>query len=98
MSSDHPPRGRGEPATDSVGAAHETWPAAEDEEYGEGGDPACWAGIVCQECGAVISEGHRSGCSQEESAWAGPVTATATNVPPSTLVGERLSRKTAPAV
>ncbi len=28
-----------------------------------GGDPACWAGLVCQECGAVISEGHRAGCS-----------------------------------
>jgi len=34
------------------------------EEEREGGDPACWAGIVCQECGAVISEGHLAGCSQ----------------------------------
>jgi hypothetical protein len=68
MTGDHPPRGRGEPAADPVRAAHETWPAAEPEEdYGEGGDPACWAGLVCQECGAVISEGHRSGCSHRES-------------------------------
>ncbi len=36
----------------------------EDESW-EGGDPACWAGLVCQECGAVISEGHRAGCSQD---------------------------------
>ena len=35
-------------------------------EMTAGGDPACWAGLVCQECGAVISEGHRSGCSQAE--------------------------------
>jgi predicted ArsR family transcriptional regulator len=28
------------------------------------GDLACWAGLVCQECGAVLSEGHRDGCSQ----------------------------------
>ncbi|MBO0806372.1 MAG: hypothetical protein J2P25_25260 [Nocardiopsaceae bacterium] len=42
-----------------------TDPREEDlpEEAGEaGGDPACWAGLVCQECGAVISEGHRPGC------------------------------------
>ncbi len=32
----------------------------------EGGDPACWAGIVCQECGAVLGEGHRAGCSQDQ--------------------------------
>ena len=67
MPGDHPPRGRGEPATDPVRAAHETRPAAELEEYAEGGDPACWAGLVCQECGAVISEGHRSGCTHRES-------------------------------
>ena len=30
----------------------------------DGGDPACWACLVCQECGAVISEGHSPGCSQ----------------------------------
>jgi PAS domain S-box-containing protein len=29
----------------------------------DGGDPACWAGLVCQECGAVISEGHLATCS-----------------------------------
>jgi len=33
---------------------------AEDNE--EGGDPACWASLVCAECGAVVIEGHREGC------------------------------------
>jgi uncharacterized protein YeaO (DUF488 family) len=33
---------------------------AEDDQ--DGGDPACWANLVCAECGAVVSEGHREGC------------------------------------
>lgn len=29
-----------------------------------GGDPACWAGLLCPECGAVLTEDpHRNGCS-----------------------------------
>jgi uncharacterized protein YeaO (DUF488 family) len=32
------------------------------DDHGEGGDPACWASLVCAECGAVVSEGHRQGC------------------------------------
>ena len=28
----------------------------------EGGDPVCWAHLVCLECGAVTTEGHRPGC------------------------------------
>jgi hypothetical protein len=30
----------------------------------EGGDPVCWAHLVCDECGAITAEGHRAGCSQ----------------------------------
>jgi hypothetical protein len=29
----------------------------------EGGDPACWAGLLCEECGVVMAEGpHRATC------------------------------------
>jgi hypothetical protein len=30
----------------------------------EGGDPVCWAHLVCEECGAITTEGHRDGCSR----------------------------------
>lgn len=35
---------------------------AEDDDA-EGGDPVCWAHLVCDECGAITTEGHRVGCS-----------------------------------
>jgi hypothetical protein len=38
-------------------------------EAAEGGDSACWAHLVCPECGAMSREGHRPGC---ELAPAGP--------------------------
>jgi hypothetical protein len=33
-------------------------------EPAEGGDAVCWANLVCPECGAIESEGHRPGCGQ----------------------------------
>ena len=30
----------------------------------EGGDAACWADLVCPDCGAIETEGHRAGCAQ----------------------------------
>jgi len=29
----------------------------------EGGEPACYAHLVCPECGSVTTEGHQPGCS-----------------------------------
>lgn len=30
----------------------------------EGGEAACYAHLVCEECGSVTTEGHRAGCSR----------------------------------
>ena len=32
------------------------------DESAEGGDAACWAHLVCPECGALTTGGHRPGC------------------------------------
>ncbi len=34
----------------------------------EVGDAACWAHLVCPDCGAVVIEGHRDGCQAGSSA------------------------------
>ena len=36
---------------------------SEEEDVPEsGGDPACWAGLLCQDCGRVLAEGHAPDC------------------------------------
>ena len=34
----------------------------QDVEPDEGGDPVCWAHLVCPDCGAIETGGHREGC------------------------------------
>jgi hypothetical protein len=36
---------------------------ADPEDDAGGGAPVCWAHLVCDECGAITTEGHRAGCS-----------------------------------
>lgn len=42
-------------------------PARTDEPAEDsGGDPVCWAHLVCPECGAMMHTGHRPGCGFED--------------------------------
>ncbi len=74
MARDEPLRGRREHAADSGQAADGAWPACGYEKPPDAGDPACWAGLLCQERGAVISEGHAVRCSHADGP-AGPLPA-----------------------
>ncbi len=49
------------PAPDGAPAEIGT-PALDGDRVDEGGDDACWLHLVCDECGAVVSDGHRPGC------------------------------------
>lgn len=42
------------------------------DESATGGDPACWAHLVCPECGAVEGGGHRDGCLLGDPGDSGP--------------------------
>jgi hypothetical protein len=64
MTSDQALRELGDPAAVSLQGAVCTQSPSGSGEVADGGDPACWACLVCEECGAVVSEGHRAGCSQ----------------------------------
>jgi hypothetical protein len=33
-----------------------------EKDSGDGGEPACWAHLVCPSCGQVEGEGHSPGC------------------------------------
>ena len=46
----------------------EAWNERAGEPEDEGGDPVCWAHLVCPECGAIVSEGHRAGCAEARAA------------------------------
>lgn len=49
----HPTLGQPDPDPDD----------AERSATNQGGDPACWAGLLCEDCGAVLDgTGHRAGC------------------------------------
>ena len=61
------------PGFDSWDAALDAWGVPADhrndraalvdpDEPEEGGEPVCWAHLVCPDCGAMESEGHRPGC------------------------------------
>ena len=39
-------------------------PLQDEAEETAGGDPVCWAHLVCDECGAITTEGHRDGCAK----------------------------------
>jgi hypothetical protein len=41
----------------------------------DGGEAACYAHLVCEECGAVTTEGHRDGCGQSLPQAAPPLAA-----------------------
>ena len=69
MTSDQTLQGLSEPAADPLEAASQ---ARSPAGSGEAGDPPCWACLVCEECGAVVSEGHHAGCSRS-SRPAGPL-------------------------
>ena len=67
MTSDQPLREQSEPGPCGQRAAAQA-------AGSEAGDPACWACLVCEECGAVVSEGHLAGCSRSAH-LAGPLRA-----------------------
>lgn len=59
---DQPWRSQGGSAADLPEADSEALPEDDPGGRDDGGDPVCWAHMVCPECGAMVTEGHRSGC------------------------------------
>lgn len=50
-----------QPDPDGAGTPADVPPEPADERD-QGGDPACWAHLVCPECGGVADGSHRPGC------------------------------------
>ena len=71
MTEDQPRREDGNLAAASPPLAGEIRMVAPLEDDEEGGDPVCWAHLVCDECGAITTEGHRAGCSRQGAGYAG---------------------------
>ena len=61
MSERHP-RQNPDPTAPASASGATTGRYDEHDEYDEGGDPVCWIHLVCPECGAIESGGHRPGC------------------------------------
>jgi len=61
---DEPPRDNDETTAAPLPLGSEMRPVAPIGEDEAGGDPVCWAHLVCEECGAVTTDGHRAGCSR----------------------------------
>lgn len=55
-------RGHDAPAGHPSATVGESEHGMESADFEQPGEPACWAHLVCPECGAMISEGHRGGC------------------------------------
>ncbi|HUY56054.1 MAG TPA: hypothetical protein VMV23_12975 [Candidatus Nanopelagicaceae bacterium] len=53
------------PAGTDVGRQDDRQPVSDEETAA--GDPACWAHLICPECGSVLVEGHRPRCPVAES-------------------------------
>jgi uncharacterized protein YeaO (DUF488 family) len=49
-------------ATRDVAHSHAAVLAGLLDARDEGGDAACWAHLVCPDCGGITAEGHRPGC------------------------------------
>jgi predicted ArsR family transcriptional regulator len=39
--------------------------AAEEIRFDDGGEPACWAHLVCPDCGMLVSDGEHRGCTTD---------------------------------
>jgi hypothetical protein len=63
MTEDQPQREDDDSAAVLASPAGEIRLIAPLEESQGGGDPVCWAHLVCDECGAISAEGHHAGCS-----------------------------------